>query len=329
MPEIIFTADDYGCYDAVDDGVIYAIKNGLINSVAAVANGPDAVERLKRLKPLENDVEIGCHITITSGKSLTNPNSFVKKNGHFRKFTQMRRNGNYTEARLKRIKSELRTEIMAQMAVFKTAGLRIKHLSSHHNSLTFFPEFLEVLIEIGRETGIKIRSANITPKEENRLFMLQLRVRSADNLSRGDIQEMKVFTQTSRAWLAAYKQTTANNPQPFPAMPDAIDGRNYGPLGIRKIRKAAIDRKAREKVKLLLEGISELDDDAQIEYCFHIAATKSPEDRPKSVVKLSDGSTYKGVDTMYFDSRLIELRALELLKESGNFPELSLWNAIT
>lgn len=44
MAKIIFNADDYGFCDQIDDGVMKAIDQGLINSVAAFANGNDGTK---------------------------------------------------------------------------------------------------------------------------------------------------------------------------------------------------------------------------------------------------------------------------------------------
>jgi predicted glycoside hydrolase/deacetylase ChbG (UPF0249 family) len=83
MPKIIFTADDYGCYTEIDNAVISAANKGLINSVAAFANGPNADYRLKRLAE-ETNVDIGCHLTITSGDAVGANSSFTKSDGRFR-----------------------------------------------------------------------------------------------------------------------------------------------------------------------------------------------------------------------------------------------------
>ena len=71
-PKIIFTADDYGCADEIDNGILKAVDEGLIKSVAAFANGPDVTDRLRKIKVRQDrgEVEVGCHLTVTSGKPI-------------------------------------------------------------------------------------------------------------------------------------------------------------------------------------------------------------------------------------------------------------------
>ena len=321
MAKIIFNADDYGFCDQIDDGVIKAIDQGLINSVAAVANGNNGLERLKRLAKMQDRADIGCHITITSGKPLTDASSFTREIGsvnYFRKFTQLERPKK--DANQNKAKHELKEEINAQIDLMEMAGINVKHLSSHHNSLIFFPEYFEAQVEIARDRGIKLRSTSILPEGKNNLYIAQLAVRSLDNLGVKNALELLTFMRKIDAWKSEYNQ-------PIPVMPDAIDGSHYGPLGIDNIKtRNEFKREVRRKVRKLKKNLEDLPSNAVMEYCIHM----TDPDGLSSYAFTKEGTDdyYPGVDWKYFDSRKVEFASLEQLKEDGGFPKLSRWDEI-
>lgn len=323
MAKIIFNADDYGFCDQIDDGVIKAINRGLINSVAAFGNGHNGVERLKKLAPLQDKADIGCHISITSGAPLTDMSMFTREiNGKkfFRTFTQLKRPNPKNTAEITKAKAELKTEINAQIDVLVAAGIEVRHLSSHHNSLIFFPEYFEAQIEVARDRNIKLRSTTIIPKGKNNLYLAQLAVRSLDNLGIKNFAELIRFTSKIEDWMGAY-------PGRIPAMPDAIDGSHYGPLGMDNIKtQKEFERKCKKKAKDLYKNMQDLTPDQVIEYCFHLTDpdglshyTFTDENNP---------DYYPGVDWKYFDSRKLEFRSLELTKAEGQMPTLARWKDI-
>ncbi len=322
MAKIIFNADDYGFCDQVDNGVIKAINQGLINSVAAFANGTNGLERLKKLAPLQDKADIGCHITITSGKPLTKMKYFTRTiNGKpfFRTFTELERPKGGTEQ--KAAKAELKKEINAQIDLMEKAGITVKHLSSHHNSLIFFPEYFEASVEIARERKIKLRSTSIIPKGKNKLYIAQLTARSIDNLGMKSSVEMFRFMRNIDDWKKEYKD-------PIPAMPDAIDGSHYGPLGMDNIKtKREFGRELRRKVRKLKRNLEDLKDDDVIEYCIHL--TDPDGFSTYTFADENHADYYPGVDWKYFDSRKVEFASLVTIKKTTNYlNNLSRWDDI-
>jgi len=321
MAKIIFNADDYGFCDQVDDGVVKAINQGLINSVAAFANGHNGLARLKRLAKLQDKADIGCHITITSGRPLTDCTLFYEQEGkykYFRKFTQLERPKD--TAGQTKAKAQLKAEINAQIDLMESAGIKVKHLSSHHNSLIFFPEYFEAQVEIARDRGIKLRSTSIIPEGKNNLYIAQLAARSLDNLGVKNVVQLFTFMRKIDDWKKGYAQ-------PIPAMPDAIDGSHYGPLGMDNIKtKGEFNRELKRKVKKLKKNLEELPSNAVMEYCIHM----TDPDGLMSYAFTKEGTDdyYPGVDWKYFDSRKVEFASLAQLKADGDFPVLSRWEDI-
>lgn len=318
MARIIFNADDYGFCDQVDDGVVKAISQGLINSVAAFANGTNGLERLKRLSDLQDKADIGCHITITSGKPLTDMSYFTRSvNGkkYFRTFTELQRPAG--GAAINDAKTELKDEINAQIDVLVAAGIDVKHLSSHHNSLIFFPEYFEAQVEVARERDIKLRSTSIIPTGKNNLYITQLAARSLDNLGVRDAAELFVYMRNIDEWKSAYNER-------IPPMPDAIDGSHYGPLGMDNIKtKGEFNREVRRKVRKLKKNLEDLAPDAAMEYCIHLTDPDGLSHYTFADENHSD--YYPGVDWKYFDSRKIEFASLAQMKADNALPPMSRW----
>src|SRR5688500_6181825 len=114
MKHLIVTADDYGVFPAINDAILDCVKAGKINSVAVLPNYDgnghyaSSVQNLQRLLNLsDGNVDIGCHLTITSGKPVTTDKMAFAcdSEGNFKSFTAMR---NYhTAEQLKAIEDEL------------------------------------------------------------------------------------------------------------------------------------------------------------------------------------------------------------------------------
>lgn len=324
MAKIIFNADDYGFCDQVDDGVVKAINQGLINSVAALANGQNGLERLKRLTPLQDKADIGCHITITSGAPLTDMSLFVddqviNDKKYFRSFTKLNRPTNPAE--LAKAKAQLKAEINAQIDVLVHAGIDVKHLSSHHNSLIFFPEYFETQIEVALERNLKLRSTTIIPKGKNNLYLTQLAVRSIDSLGIKNVLELIKFMKGVEKWMGEYKGR-------IPAMPDAIDGSHYGPLGLDNVKTVnEFNRKSRKKAKDLYSNLEGLSPSQVIEFCFHISDPDGLQHYLFADEKNAE-HYYPGVDWRYFDSRKLEFSSLQLSKQLAQIPKLTRWKDV-
>src|SRR6476620_3508454 len=140
MKHLIVTADDYGVFPAINEAVIEAAKAKKINSVSVLANYDGAgnyrssQENLKiLLDEAGEELDIGCHLTITSGKPLTKEKmDFIRdEDGNFLSYRSFRNFKSPAE------KAALKNELCAQVdRLHELTGFKIKHLTNHHNSLT-------------------------------------------------------------------------------------------------------------------------------------------------------------------------------------------------
>lgn len=82
--KLIMRADDLGFSEAVNYGILKAVKDGVITSVGMMPNMEKAVHGYQLVK--DHDIALGQHTNICVGKPLTDPKlipSLVQENGEF------------------------------------------------------------------------------------------------------------------------------------------------------------------------------------------------------------------------------------------------------
>lgn len=303
MKKLIVTADDYGVFPNINAGVIAAVKARKVNSVATLSNHTDSAANVKRLlddPEVPDDVEIGCHLTITSGRPLTGDKmDFACINGYFRLYNEFR---NFTgREQLDALEKELEAQIETLNGIKSTDGTKkveVKHLTNHHNSLTLFKHHFNVYMNVARRFGIPMRSTNIQPSADQRQYNLLLRLRLMDDMRFHERREMKQFSDE----ITEYFRTNANGVK----APAILDSHHYGPLPPRDIWPMALDNLTQKKHRDLQDLFA--------------AFREWPEDSMELMVHLAEGDVgnintypeidYPGVDTKYFDSRVVELNSL-------------------
>lgn len=82
MIKVIFNADDFGFSKGVNKGVAHSIKKGVVSSTSLLTNMPSTEDAFSIIKK-NNLKEIGVHLNITDGKSLTGRSSITDKKGNF------------------------------------------------------------------------------------------------------------------------------------------------------------------------------------------------------------------------------------------------------
>src|SRR4051812_27086814 len=91
MKQLIITADDFGVYPSINEGIKSAVLKGKVNSVAVLPNYKDSIKNTKELlEAVQNKVEIGCHLTITSGKPLVATTETFMNGSSFRSFDNLK-----------------------------------------------------------------------------------------------------------------------------------------------------------------------------------------------------------------------------------------------
>lgn len=152
---VIITADDFGASDNINKGIIKGIDTGFINTVSAMVTFPDACESITELSEGHSDVNIGLHLSITSGLPVSRSDevaSLVDEDGYFYTIDKV-------ILRLSKIDpAELEAELRKQIEVFLDTGVRLDHLSSQHNILHLYSPFTEIVMNLAGEYGVPMRS---------------------------------------------------------------------------------------------------------------------------------------------------------------------------
>lgn len=149
---VIFTADDFGLTEAVNEAVERAHRHGMLTTtslmVTAPANG-DAIRRAKANPTLN----VGLHLVLADGQPALPPETIpdlIDDQGQFG--TAMAR-ASVRFFFLPRVRRQLAAEIRAQYEIFKRAGLRLDHVNAHKH-FHLHPTVLGLAIAIGRDYGV-------------------------------------------------------------------------------------------------------------------------------------------------------------------------------
>ena len=153
--KVIITADDFGASKNINLGIIGGIESGFINTVSAMVTFNEATKDIKKLSEDFPDINIGLHLSISSGSPVSNPQnipSLVDENGNFYSIDKL-------ILRLDKINLlELKTELKNQITIMQNIGIRIDHLSSQHNILHLYSPFTEVVVDLASNYKLPMRS---------------------------------------------------------------------------------------------------------------------------------------------------------------------------
>ncbi len=300
MKKIIFTADDFGVVDTIDEGIIDAIESELVKSVAAFANGDNSVQKAKALAAKYSDVELGVHLTISSGKPVLKgkdvPSLCDSKREYFKSFKDF---SDKIDA------SELELELDAQIMVFKNNNIPIYHLSSHHNLLILLPKYYKIFLDLARKHNLKIRSPKVLPLFQQNVFLLYMRAVTIEDINLIVSAQIELFGRT----IVRYFKNNANGVKTL----DYLDTDHYGPIPMSKITsKRELARKKKKKVNKLFDrlGVLRRSRSQIAEFVLHLYkdGLKSHRQYKKEIP-----TNYPGIDHKYFDSRVVELHSIKSL----------------
>lgn len=149
----IFTADDFGLCEAVNEGIERAHVEGALTHASLMVAGAaaaDAVARARRLPGLR----VGLHLVAVEGPAVL-PRAeipdLVDDAGWF-PADQLRLGLRYTFSR--RAQRQLAREVAAQFTAFAATGLPLSHADAHKH-MHLHPYVGRLLIETGRRFGLR------------------------------------------------------------------------------------------------------------------------------------------------------------------------------
>lgn len=144
---VIFSADDFGLSEAVNEGVERAHRAGVLRSASLMVGGAaagDAVERARRMPGLH----VGLHVVVIEGPAVLPPHEIpdlVDASGQFPS------NGLWLGLRyffLPAVRAQLKREIAAQFAAYAATGLSLDHADAHKH-MHLHPTVGAMIIDAG------------------------------------------------------------------------------------------------------------------------------------------------------------------------------------
>lgn len=198
---LIVNADDYGMTTEVSRGILHGMSSGFITDTSALVNSPDFQESAQ-LALEAGVISMGVHLNITLFKPLLDHarvSSIVDDQGSFYRKPALIP-GSYD---VQQVYDELRQQI----EVFKSTGLQLNHLDTHHGFSVLDEQMLDMIIDLALEYQVPMRRDDFLAKEERLKGRIQERgVKSTDALC-GDPANLFVPPALVQATLEKYKDT--------------------------------------------------------------------------------------------------------------------------
>lgn len=152
MKQLVITSDDFGLSDGVNRAVEQAWQEGILTSASIMAGGKafDGALEVGRRNP---GLQIGLHLTLVQGRSVLAADTIpglVDSRGNFPDNPVAAGMRYYFDRRLR---SQLRREIEAQIARVRDAGIALAHIDGHLN-IHLHPTVFSILAELMPRYGI-------------------------------------------------------------------------------------------------------------------------------------------------------------------------------
>ena len=174
---LAITADDYGPHPFINDGILDAVEKNKVTSVGVLPNNYDSdhgvYDCAKQVETLisaigDNNIGVGVHLSISSGKPLVPHKKLFLENGFFQNIRT------FDFGIGKKHKDAIKAEIKAQIKVVKDVldrhGKKIDHVSSHQSLLTLFTPYHYLMLEVLDELSVTTTIRNPMPISKHKDF---------------------------------------------------------------------------------------------------------------------------------------------------------------
>jgi predicted glycoside hydrolase/deacetylase ChbG (UPF0249 family) len=184
LKKLIINCDDYGWDAPATQAILELGAAGQVSSTTVMANFASDTE-LRELRQLASPtLSVGLHLTLNAGQPLSATSavpSLVNADGQFYTSSQLWQR--YLRGQVRR--TELKTEIAAQLHRLAAAGLALTHADSHQH-LHQYPLLGPALLGILRELGVyRVRRLTAAGRRDGRGLVLQAFARSSRHALRG------------------------------------------------------------------------------------------------------------------------------------------------
>lgn len=360
IPRFILTADDYGPVDFINNGIIHHVEKGTINSVQVLSNIDQTLlnenmDLLWKAVPQEKTVDIGIHLTLSSGLPLikerdgmntptiwgdfVNWKKYINRKGKkvknyvFSKYSdfyleyELQDNESRTkiehtiiqEFRAQKAQLEIALSIVAQNNPDKPNALKLTSVSNHFDLFTLSDKFFTLYRDVAGP-NLAIRSPRRIPFKKSKAYVNGLGVLGVGTRKQRATAKinMKLFDKYQYSKPVTIKTS------------GYIDIGLYAALGGMSETPVFTGFDSRyKKLEIIIDRSRNIKvwkdypvDDRIVEIVFHLGAT--PIRNPN--FSRRDEQGYVGINYKYFDNRLIETRVLNLMSQEKEFKDVVLNN---
>ena len=153
LKRLIVTADDFGASANVNEAIEKAHLDGILTTASLMVAAPEAADAAARAKRLPG-LRVGLHVVAVRGRPMlpaVEIPDLVDAAGEL--------DANLVRAGVRyfflpHVRRQLAREIRAQFEAFRATGLVLDHVNAH-NHMHLHPSVLGLILEIGREFGLK------------------------------------------------------------------------------------------------------------------------------------------------------------------------------
>jgi hopanoid biosynthesis associated protein HpnK len=153
MQRVVFSADDFGLSESVNEAVERAHRDGALNAASLMVAGPAAADAVRRARALPG-LRVGLHLVVIEGQAVLPPAEIpdlVDASGWFPS-DQLRLGVKYFFR--PRVRRQLAAEIRAQFVAFAGTGLTLDHANAHKH-MHLHPTVGRLMLAIGAEFGLR------------------------------------------------------------------------------------------------------------------------------------------------------------------------------
>jgi hopanoid biosynthesis associated protein HpnK len=150
---LIVNADDFGLSASVNEAVIRAHREGILTSASLMVNEP-GFEQAVELARENPRLGVGLHLTLLFGHSALHQNRIPGLVNAKQEFTNSPTAAGVRYFFRRDLREQLRTELHAQFAKFRTTELPLDHVNGHLH-LHLHPTIFSLLMEDAEHLGIE------------------------------------------------------------------------------------------------------------------------------------------------------------------------------
>lgn len=149
---LIVNADDFGLNSSTNHAIIRAHQEGILTSCSLMVNEPGFTEAVQLAR--ENPrLGVGLHLTFLSGHSTLPHDKVPGLVNDKQEFDASPVRVGFKYFFKRKLREQLRAEMLAQFEKFRATGLPLDHVDSHHH-LHAHPTLFRIVIESAAALGI-------------------------------------------------------------------------------------------------------------------------------------------------------------------------------